>query len=1175
MRSFLTWIGLLLIAGLCAMNCFAQGTNGKITGSVTDASGGVIAGSTVTVTRVDSGVRQTVTTDSSGNYSLLALPPSTYNLQVQATGFKTYGQNGIKVDVQSALQINVVMSVGSAETKIEVTAEAVRVEAVNTQVGNVIGASAVQSIPLNGRSYTDLMALQPGVNSATADTGSSSNQSYNGSAATGNVSINGQKESANGFMVNGGNVENSRNNGAALVPNLDAIAEFRVVTNNVDAEYGHYSGGMISVVTKSGTNAFHGDVFDYLRNTSLDAKNFYLPERGVFQRNQFGGTFGGPIKKDKLFFFADYQGTRQVQEISEGRVPLPTAANRSGDFSATAASELTGFVGGPYFACVLGLGSRSSSCPSSSGPGRLGYAVASGEPYFFAGCTTATCVFPGGIIPPAALDPVAKNLAAQIPLPNEVVNGLGYFTPQGSSANNQRTDANQGGVRIDYNTSRWGMISGYYAITPSTVSTPFGIDKVPGYPTSDNVRTQQLNISDTKSFGSTAVNEFRINVLRLSAKYSHPTHQGPSLSALGFVTPWSASTGGITPADPSDSPGSPTMGFNNYSVGVPNPAYSTYQTNPQAVDNFSKVVGNHTAKMGVEFQPSYFAERLGVVQEFVFDGSETGSDFADLLIGAPLLQFQFSVEAYNSRKSYWGAYGQDSWKLRPNLTVNYGLRWDYIPNWRDRKAAYTYVPGEQSVVYPTAPRGLVFAGDRDPLGGTIPLSVSRTPLKDFAPRIGIAYSPGSGKTSIRAAWGLFYTNNEGSQIFSATGGVPFVAAWSSSIPPLLFEPYRRRVDGTVDKSPPFPGYIPPPPGVTSYKGCPTCPVAPITWLTPIAGDFGWNLHNVTSYAEDYHVTIQRQLGAATVLSVGYVGSQGHHLQVEQVQNPGNAQLCLSLSQPSEVAPGTPTCGPFGQNTVYTRADGTIVNGTRAPYGNQFGENSFTSNTGNSHYNALQVSLQHSSQRLSLSAAYSYSKAIDQSVQGLSFNLNPYNNRLSYGLASFDVPQALVISYNYLLPFDRLWSNRPRLTGGWRVAGVTRFADGVPVPIRETDDHALLGVGSNIDTPIYSGAPLSFTDPRSNQPFFNTAAFSKEPLGVLNTLHRSFFHGPGINNFDMSLIKDTKITERTSLEFRAEFFNIFNHAQFLNPSGNISSSAFGRINTARAPRIGQLALKMLF
>jgi hypothetical protein len=351
----------------------------------------------------------------------------------------------------------------------------------------------------------------------------------------------------------------------------------------------------------------------------------------------------------------------------------------------------------------------------------------------------------------------------------------------------------------------------------------------------------------------------------------------------------------------------------------------------------------------------------------------------------------------------------------------------------------------------------------------------------------------------------------------------------------------------------------------------------INWELPLNGVPVWNIHNRTPYAEDYHFTIQREFGPATVLSVGYVGSQGHALMDALESNPGNSQLCLSLSNPSQVMPGTPTCGPFGENTVYTAANGTVVNSTRGPLGANFVSNPFYTTIGNSNFNSLQVSLRHTSNRLTFEAGYTWSKSIDDASDERDFVLNPYNKALSRSLSSFDIPHSFEISYNYLLPVDRLGDGKwQRLTRGWRLAGITRFATGLPVQLYETDDRGLVGeFFGNLDTPVYNGAKLQFTNPRSGQPYFNTSAFSLETLGVLNTTHRRFFHGPGINNFDMSLLKDTRISERISAQFRAEFFNIFNHAQFMNPSGNINSSSFGMVLSARDPRIGQVALKILF
>jgi len=327
--------------------------------------------------------------------------------------------------------------------------------------------------------------------------------------------------------------------------------------------------------------------------------------------------------------------------------------------------------------------------------------------------------------------------------------------------------------------------------------------------------------------------------------------------------------------------------------------------------------------------------------------------------------------------------------------------------------------------------------------------------------------------------------------------------------------------------------------------------------------------------------VQRQLSSDTLLTLSYVGIEGHHLLAPQETNPGNQQLCLGLSQANEVAPGTPTCGPFAENGVYTRPDGTIVNSTRAPFGPNFGDNALSTTFANSSYNALQVGLRHTSRQLSIFASYTYSKSFDDASSVGDKIPNPINPGLSRGLSTYDMTHNFVISYQYLLPFDLLAGHRlPRLTSGWKLTGITRFTTGFPVVLTETDDRSLSGsFGSGIaqppDTPDFLGGNLSFTNPRSGKPYFNTSLFTPEQLGYFGTANRAFFHGPGFNNFDMSLQKDLKLTESKTLQFRAEFFNILNHAQFETPNGNINSGIFGLVTSAQPPRIAQLAMKYLF
>ena len=1130
--------------------CLAD-TTGQITGTVTDSSGAAVPSAQVVATQPDTGLSKVAVTDTKGKYSLLALQTGRYDLKFSRDGFKTYEKVGIVVDVNSALQIDATLEVGSIVSSVVVQANTVSVETVNTQLGDVIGGTAIESLPLNGRSYTDLLGLQPGVvpeSASTIDPGAA----YGGTAEEGNLSINGQREDSNGFLVNGGSVGEARNNGTAVIPNLDSIAEFRVLTNSMDADNGHYAGGLVSVITKSGTNQFHGNVFEFLRNTDLDAKNFFdtaQTPREVFRQNQFGGTIGGPILRNKIFFFGDYQGTRTAQSLSTGEVPVPSTAERTGDFSGVE-GMLTGSVNGPYFANYLGQ--------------RLGYAVTNGEPYYTLGCTTgAQCVFPNAQIPSTVFSSAAQGLLQYIPTPNSPGN---FFI---SSSNNQTTDDNRGGVRVDYDTSKLGNFSVYFYIDRSRRVTPFGTDNVPGFPTLDALKPWSINIGNTKTFNATTINEFRFALTRFVGNNSQPeSGLGVPLSKYGFQQ---GAPGDIVAANPAYS-SVPAISFNNFSFGQPGVVYQRFETPPNFADNFSKVIKNHLVKAGAQYESSNFHQYFPSVggNGFIgFYGSETGVDFADYLLGAPTSFIQESTLNYDNIKKYFGVYGEDSWQVGHGLTVNYGLRWEYIPNWYEKhnESSDTFVAGEQSKVYPTAPEGLVFAGDPRPGGGTIPRTVANTPLDNFAPRIGFAYTPDRGKTSFRAAYGIFYNNNEGSQIYSITGAPPFAEFYDSPAPPFLDTPYINRTDGMIHPSP-FP-FTPATPGDTTYNFAP---------FLPLSAFPSWSLYNRTPYAENYHVTFQREITSSMVASIAYVGSQDHALMDAYEVNPGNAALCLSLSQPSEVAPGTPTCGPFGENTVYTTASGQTVNSTRSPLGPNFGSDVLFATIGNSNYSSLQSSLQYTGKSLTFLAAYTWSKSLDDSSAARNQVLDPYNHKLSRELSAWDIPQSFVINYNYALPFAR--PNRlgyKSLISGWTVTGITRFVTGLPVTLSETDDNSLIGETTQplLDRPDYDGAYLKFRNPRSGQTWFDTSHFTPEALGTLGNARTRFFHGPGVNNFDLALHKDTQLRESLNLEFRAEFFNVGNHAQFLNPSGNVDSGSFGQVLNASAPRIGQLALKLNF
>lgn len=1121
---------------------------GRISGRITDPTGAVIPDVEITVTNTATGIAQHQQSDSMGLYSFVDLSVGRYDLKVHKEGFRDYMESGITLDVNASISANVALVLGQTAQVVTVNAGSVQIDTSGTQLGEVITGQKMTAVPLDGRSYIDLLALQPGV-------APSSSGQFSG---LGVLSVNGGRESSNAFMINGAIVEEGNQNSAAIVPNLDSIAEFRILTNTFDAEYGEYSGSQVNVITKSGTNSFHGDAFEFLRNTALDAKNFYSTDRGKYIQNQFGGTLGGPILRKKLFFFVDYQGTRQVIGQVTGLIPVPSAADRSGNLS-DVSSQLTGTVAGTYWAGLLSQ--------------ELGYPVTAGEPYYTPGCISSqVCVLPNAVIPSAAINPISTNLSQYIPLGNI---GNNFAS---SSVNNVSND-NMGAVHLDWTVGS-NAIAGYYYQDGSSATEPYGGSaNLPGFGVSTVSSSKLLDVSDTTTISPTKLNEFRLEYFYFNPQSLPTGGVGVSLASQGFPTDGT----GIVPQNiPFE--GVVPINFNSYSFGVnnyfaPDWAHHTYEV----LDNFSIVKGAHNIKFGGMANQAQINLHLTAVNNgaFGFDGSETGYDFADFLLGAPS-NFQQGFQApMHAVAKYFGLYAEDNWLVKPELTLNYGLREDIPYPWAEKYGRIeTIVPGLQSVVFPGAPTGWVFPGDPG-----IPDTMAPTRYMNLAPRVGLAYSPtassgilsqllgGPGKTSIRAAFGMFYTSFENIGGQNEAGDAPYGGYWSSPEPPLFATPFVNRQTG-FNNGQRFPVDIPTPPTAKN-------PNTTLDWsqFLPISGSPGFWYKNKVPYVEQYNLSVQRQLDPYSLVMVAYVGSVGHHLLSNLPANPGNQALCLSVSQVSQVAPGSATCGPNGENGVFTKADGTVINSTREPLGPDFGSDNYQITIGNSNYNSLQLSWEYKKGPAEFLAAYTWSKSIDNS-SGYNDLINPYNNGLSRGLSAYNVPQNFVVSYYYELPFAKFIGPH-RLTSGWTLSGITRFASGQPVTIIETDDFSLLGTGGN-DLPNYTvgnldrGAnPRACVKNAACKPYFNTSLFTHEILGEVGNSMPRFFSGPGFNNFDMALLKNTHLTGDAILEMRLEAFNLFNHAQFLNPSGNINNGSFGFVTSAQNPRILQVAAKFIF
>ncbi len=1228
-QGVLLFVFILLLCG----QLFA-GVTASISGTVKDPSGAAIAGATVTATNTGTGIVQTLTTNGQGFYSFQSLPLGTYTIDVQQKGFKTYRQTGLVLDVNAALLVDAILQVGQNTEKVEVAADMLHVESVTSQMGEVIEGKEMTDVPLVSRSYTDLLPLQPGVvSTASGITGAFAGPFISagfpvplvsGDLNSGALSVNGMRESANAFILNGVLVQEVGYSGAGAIPNLDSLAEFRILTNNTDAEYGNYAGAQINVVTKSGTNQWHGNVFEFLRNTSLDAKNYFdVGNRGAYHQNQFGGTFGGPIIHDKLFFFADYQGNRVIQAVPQTIGNAPSAAMEAGDLSGIA-SSLTGTVNGSVWAGQLST--------------QLGQAVTAGESYYTAGCTTtAQCVFPNAQFAPSTFSPISQKLLQYIqPWANSSAAGSGLGTFSNSSGGIDLKD-NKFSTRLDANTGA-GLVSAYYYFDHYNRIDPYWSGNAPLYPgfsVDGNGVTQNINIGVTKSLGSSSVNEFRVGYFRLNTKLNRP--QGGTnvkLSDLGFAS-GAGGAPGIYVGTPSVE-GVPEIDFNNYIIGVPSRPNQLIDNIYQIVENFSRVVGTHTIKVGGQFHFNQLEENLSNVANgnfffgTAFNGgnSETGSDFVDFLLGAPSSYVQGQSYPSYGRSFYLGFYGQDSWRVRSNLTLNYGVRYDVSsPWWEKYNEIQTIIPGEQSTVFPGSPQGWLFPGDAH-----VPRTLAPTRWNNFAPRLGMAYSFGehdgflgsllgkAGSSSLRAGWTLSYSAFEGATDFNEIGDAPF-GDYTGQFASTFAAPFTCRATcapGTGTNF--FPVALPP------RHPSPTNPAdqqPPYDTLADFYNAFGtigsspaFYNGNRLPYAENYELSFQRQLTRSDLLTVSYVGTQGHRLLSSRSANPGNPALCLQLASEGAVVIGSNpaiTCGPGQENSLFqipgggsqlgtrailpgveltpaqaTTSTGSIV-GTLLPDGNYgiipFGNDSYFITAGQSDYNSAQINYRHTSGRLQLLLGYTYSKSMDN-ASGYGEQMNPINPNLSRGLSAFDSTHNFVVSYNYELPFDK-WGRANKLTKGWALSGITRFETGLPVTMVETDDHSLLGtafggpITLSVDTPDLV-APLHKLDPRqvetfngvSAHYFFDPTSFASSAIGLEGTSRRRFFHGPGSNNWDMALVKKTQLRENMNLEFRAEFFNLFNHAQFITPSGILTTS-FAQETQAQAPRLGQLSLKLNF
>jgi len=823
-------------------------------------------------------------------------------------------------------------------------------------------------------------------------------------------------------------------------------------------------------------------------------------------------------------------------------------AEREGIFG-----DLTGAVSGPYLASLLTQS--------------VGRPVTQGEAY--------TSVFPDGTIPERAWSAPGKSLLQYIPAPNV---GTNQFS---SSAYAQTVRDDRGAVRVDGPT-RLGQISGYYFVDDYQLDNPFPGSvagaSIPGFDALFLGRAQLFSMGDTKLIGSNTVNELHLGYLRNANVIGQPKGGlGVSLASQGFTT--GAGTSGIVVQAPQFE-GVENITFPTFVMGVPITNETQINNTYFLSDGLSRVLGSHTLKIGGQFRIDQINERPNATFNGTFNinGTETGDAYADLLLGTPSNFTQSSGQPFYLRNRYFGAYGQDMWRLRQDLTLNAGARWDVVmPWWEKYNQLQTYVAEAESTLYPGAPPGLLVAGDPG-----IPSTLAPTSYKNVAPRFGLAYTPSfehgllsklfgqGGKSSIRVSDGLFYTAFPGLTAGIMYSVPPFGYNYLSPAPPLLATPFITAATG-VNNGQRFPFPFP------SHTVSASNPDSSVNWsnFVPLAADPFFYYRNRVSYINSYLLSLQRELSGHLLLTMSYVGNQGHHILALVSVNPGDPTLCLSL----------PGCGPFGEDSTYTNGAGQTVQGTRVGQGPGYGENTADKSIANSNYNALEATLRYEHHGSQFLLSYTYAKSIDQG-SNLGEQLDPINPRHSRTISAWDIRHDFVASYKWSIPLDQLSGRSNRLTEDWSIAGTTRFASGLPVTLYDNSDNSLLGTlgnGANnylLDTPQHLTGPLRLnTNGRNGRAAFNTALFPEETLGQLGNAKRRVFHGPGTDNLDLALRKAIRLTDGRSLHFGLEAFNAFNHAQFDGPA-SVNGQAedtgnFGKIVSVASPRLIQLTANFSF
>jgi outer membrane receptor protein involved in Fe transport len=1141
--SILSVMPLLLASVISA---FGQTATGTISGRVTDSAGAVIVGAIIELTSIERGTTSSAATNEAGIFVFPSVLPGSYRMVARSEGFKQGEVKSLPVEVGSRLEQNFQLEIGSVRDSVAVEGAEPLVNTVSSTVSSVVAGAPIQDLPLNGRDTLQLALTQPGVTPMTI--------SSTGFAGNG-FSIAGGRANSVTYMLDGGVNNSVANNTAVVDPNPDTIGEFRILTNNYSAEYGRSNGGIVNVVTKSGTNEFHGTLYDYLRNKDLNANNFfnqatpgsYTP-RPTLIRNQFGGTMGGPISiprlvkgKDKLFWFFGYQGQRQNSTTVNPQVGVFTPAELGGDFSHAV----------------------------KGGPDSNVAAFLQSHPYFQSNPELAS----QAIIDPAKINPVSKALIAGAPIPTS---STGILTPNGTAQDNR--DEYLGKTDFQINSNQ--RLSVTLVRNHNPVLNPFPGGSGPGYATLSITDQYFGSLNLTSIITPSLLNDVHFTAQRVASGTTGYANTLPGAPSLGFQ---------INP-DLSTAPPIITFAVEGLTLGFAGSVPGRYaDTSYFWTDSLTWTKGRHNFKFGGSFaiiqNNGQFAYETNGTLTFSgptsSGGIGSGNDLADFLFGLPNAFSQWPNAFSSAHGHQYTAFAQDEWKVRPNLTLTLGVRYEYnTPKFDPQERNYMIIPGQQSKKFPLAPLGLNFPCDP---GAPCP-GVYFPDKNNFAPRFGFAWDPWKkGRTSIRGGFGVFYDVLNAQDIQWQNGTVPFyssaVLTFSRSMVPangpstIMSDPY-----GTAGVINPFPSQ-PLSPSLNFQKAG-FLPFGPNSVLI--------DPYQRNPYTYGWNFTVQQAVGAGMGLQVAYVGSSSH----KQIVNVDADPFILGTTlRPLNLQPGLQYPNAFAYMGVdkslgSSNYEGLLASVTKRVGGSVIGDAFFT-------------------------LAYTYAKVLSDQDAYLQ-NISAYNQHQFYAPAAYDVRQRLVLSGGWELPFARLWQRGPkRLLGGWSLYPILSTQTGFPVDFNSgiARNPSVPGPGGDgapgLVRPYWTGGSEQTLDARGVETFtvngvqrtghffFDPTAFLIPacyastaapgtpggcPAATYGNLQRNTFHGPGLTNFDLSLEKKTSLMkERVQLLFRAEFFNVLNHAEFLAPTGQVSvrSALIGQITSTNPPRIGQLALKAVF